>query len=102
MGIPSVKWEKSRDTTKIWGWPLVDDTVGQSQKSPTVSRKFASRSEIPVPSMISSNVLDNVPGVIWNGLVLLSKLVLLWTGQPRAKGGDGGSRRSHARAWAEI
>ena len=107
MGIPPVKWEKSRDTndplSKIWVWPLVDSTVRQSKALCTATRNLASRSEIPVPSTVSSNVLlDNVTGVIWSGLVLLSKIVSLLTAQPRAKGGEGASRRLHARAWAET
>jgi hypothetical protein len=100
MGIPPVKWEKSCGAndplSKIWVWPLVDSTVGHSK----TTRNLASRSDIPVPPTGPSNVLlDNVAGVIWSGLVLLSKIVSLWTAQPRAKGG---SRRLHARAWAET
>jgi len=107
MGIPPVKWEKSYDTndplSKIWGWPLVDNTIGQNKNSCPATRKLVSRSEIPVPSTVSSNVLlDNAPGVLWNGLVLLSKIVSLWTSQPHAKGGEDGNRRLHARAWTET
>lgn len=107
MGIPPVKWEKSRDTndplSKTWGWPLVDNTVEQSQKGRTMTRKLVSRDEIPVSSAVSLNViLDNAPGVICNGLLLLSKIVSLWASQSRAKGGEGGSRRLHARAWTET
>lgn len=101
MGIPPVKWEKSCDAndplSKTWVWPLVDSTAGHSK----TTRNLASRSDIPVPPTGSSYVLlDNVAGVIWSGLVLLSKIVSPWTAQLRAK--EGRSRRLHARAWAET
>jgi len=107
MGIPPVKWGKSRNAndplSKIWGWPLIDNIDGESKESSMGGRKLVSRSALPAPSTISSNVLlHNAPGVIWSGLLLLSKIVSLWAAQPRAQDGKGGRRRSHARAWAET
>ena len=105
MGIPPAKWDKSHDSndplSKAWGWPLVDNTVGQSKEWGTVPRRLGSRSEIPGPSPVSS-VLEKGPSVIWNGLVLLSKYVYLWTAQSSAKHGEGRrGKRLHARAWNE-
>ena len=116
MGIPLVKWEKDRITTDLvqkeaCGWPMRESKVEHGQKWSTAGRKLISRSEIPSPSTISGNeyrglLLDTTQGLIWNGLILLSRFgTFLWTALPHAKHGGVKSEkneRSHARAWKET
>jgi len=113
MGIPRVKWETSKDSTdlilrEVWGWPVKDSTV---EPGCPVERKLNSRSEIPASLTVLGNGCqakssDNTQSLIWNGLILLSRLAFsLWTTPPLAKRGcvvERKRKRLHARAWKET
>jgi hypothetical protein len=110
MGIPRVKWETDSDSTdliprEVWGWSVKDSTI---EPGCPIGRKLNSRSGTPALSTVPGNecqakLLENTQSIIWNGLILLSRLAFsLW---PLAKHGcveEGKSKRLHARAWKET